>query len=246
VIGDLAIPGTDLGVRTHVDAVLEALGPVAGLAIADVGCGEGENPRREAAAGAVVSGFDPFIAGAEWTVSGAGRYRLVRATADALPLDDESVDVVLFIFSLHHVPKAMLPAALAEARRVLRPAGRLLIAEPLARGASHYVSSPFHDETAVRADAAAAIAAEAIPAFAAHRVFGYTDRRVWESFDRYAERMIANMRFNGYTEAAVLAPEVRRRFDETFAAHGGDFDQPVRIDLFSGPAPVRRGRGEPA
>jgi hypothetical protein len=45
--------------------------------------------------------------------------------------------------------------------------------------------------------------------------------------------MIANMRFNGYTEAAVLAPEVRRRFAETHAAHGGSFDQPVRINVFA-------------
>jgi ubiquinone/menaquinone biosynthesis C-methylase UbiE len=235
VIDDIGLPATDLGVRTHVDAVFDVLGPVEGLEIADVGCGEGENPRREAARGAQVTGFDPFIEGADWTASGSGRYRLVRATADALPLGDGSCDIVLFIFSLHHVPKAKLPAALAEARRVLRPAGRLLIAEPLARGASHYVSSPFHDETAVRADAAAAIAADAIPSFASHRTYAYTDRRVWKSFDQYAARMIANMRFNGYTEAAVLAPEVRRRFAETFAAHGGDFDQPVRIDLLSRP-----------
>jgi len=39
----------------------------------------------------------------------------------------------------------------------------------------------------------------------------------------------------GRGEEAVLAPAVRARFDETFAAHGGVFDQPVRIDCF-GPA----------
>ena len=44
--------------------------------------------------------------------------------------------------------------------------------------------------------------------------------------------MIANMRFNGYTEEAVLAPDVRRRFAETHATYGGKFDQPVRIDYF--------------
>ena len=47
--------------------------------------------------------------------------------------------------------------------------------------------------------------------------------------------MIANMRFNGYSKEAVVAPAVRRRFDETFAASGDKFDQPVRIDCF-GPA----------
>ena len=57
--------------------------------------------------------------------------------------------------------------------------------------------------------------------------------RRWESFERYADRMIANRRFNGYTEEAVLAPEVRRRFAEMFAAGDGAFDQEVRIDLFT-------------
>jgi hypothetical protein len=44
--------------------------------------------------------------------------------------------------------------------------------------------------------------------------------------------MIANMRFNGYSEKAVLAPDVRRRFAETHAKTAGEFDQPVRIDYF--------------
>ena len=45
--------------------------------------------------------------------------------------------------------------------------------------------------------------------------------------------MIRNRRFNGYTEKAVLAPDVRRRFAETLATRHGEFDQPVRINLFS-------------
>lgn len=225
----------ELGLRAHADAILQALGPIQGLDLVDVGCGEGQNARAMAAAGARIRGFDPFITGIDWTSHGAGAFQLARAGADALPVDDRSADVVLFIFSLHHVPQPKLAAALAEARRALKPSGRLLIAEPLARGPSHYVSAPFHDETAVRAAAAAALDAYAAPHFGTRRILSYTERRHWDSFDSYAERMIRNRRFNGYTEAAVLAPEVRRRFDEMFFAGNGDFDQPVRIDLFSEP-----------
>jgi ubiquinone/menaquinone biosynthesis C-methylase UbiE len=227
---------TELGLRAHVDALFEALGPIAGLEILDVGCGEGETARALAGAGARVTGVDPFIDGTERRAHGAGSVRLVRARADALPAEERSADVVLFVFSLHHVPGTALPAALAEARRTLKPSGRLLVAEPLARGASHYVSAPFHDETAVRAAAAAALEAHAAPYFGTRRVLSYTDRRRFESFEQYAERMIRNQRFNGYTEEAVLAPEVRRRFDEMFSTGNGAFDQPVRIDLFSEPA----------
>ena len=227
---------TNFGRRTHVEAILEALGPVQGLEVFDVGCGEAQTSRELAGAGARVSGFDPFIEGADWTVNGTGSFRLVKASADALPVDDRSADVVLFIFSLHHVPHLKLAAALAEARRVLKPAGRLLVAEPLARGPGHYVSAPFHDETAVRAAAAAAVQSDAVPHFDTHQIFSYDEHRHWESYERYAERMIRNRRFNGYTEEAVLAPEVRRRFDEMFPTGGGSFDQPVRIDLFSQPS----------
>ena len=154
---------------------------------------------------------------------------------DAIPEPDQSADLVLFIFSLHHVPDAKLAGALAEVRRILRPAGRLYVAEPLPQGPHQYVMELFHDETAVRKAAAEALAHFARPRFAVDEISTYADTRRYASFDGFAEQMIANMRFNGYSKEAVLAPAVRRRFDETFATSGDKFDQPVRIDCF-GPA----------
>jgi len=51
----------------------------------------------------------------------------VRAAGQRLPLGDRSVDAILLIEVLHHVPDD--GALLAEAARVLRPGGRLLIEE---------------------------------------------------------------------------------------------------------------------
>ena len=227
----------DFGAVSHIDALVATVGPVAGLRIVDIGCGEGRLTRALAALGARVTGCDPFIAAATaWTEHGAGSYRLVKAAADDIPEPDHQADLVLFVFSLHHVPGEKLQAALAEARRLLRPSGRLYVAEPLAQGPHHYVVAPFHDETVVRRAAAAALARFARPHFAAAEVLSYADQRSYADFDTFADRMIANMRFNGYTKNAVLAPEVRRRFAETSAAHGGRFDQPVRIDYFTSPS----------
>ena len=222
----------DLGAKSHLDALLETTGPVSGLDIVDVGCGEGHLTRALAALGARVTGCDPFISEAGWTADGSGSYRLVKASANALPMPDASADLVLFVFSLHHVPAAKLDAALSEARRVLRPSGRLYVAEPVPEGPHQYIMELFHDETSVRHAAADALARSAKPNFAGDYVSRYIDARRFKDFDDFAGRMIANMRFNGYTKEAVLAPAVRNRFAETFAAHGGKFDQPVRIDYF--------------
>ena len=44
--------------------------------------------------------------------------------------------------------------------------------------------------------------------------------------------MIANMRFNGYTREAVLAPAVRRRFDEDNATYSGKIRSAGSDQLF--------------
>jgi demethylmenaquinone methyltransferase/2-methoxy-6-polyprenyl-1,4-benzoquinol methylase len=52
---------------------------------------------------------------------------LVQARAEALPIADDSVDLVTMGYALRHVPD--LVGAFAEYRRVLRPGGRVLLLE---------------------------------------------------------------------------------------------------------------------
>jgi ubiquinone/menaquinone biosynthesis C-methylase UbiE len=223
----------DLGLMTRIDGILAIAGTVAGLDVVDIGCGEGEVARALAGFGAKVSGFDPFIDDMPWRDLGLGGYRLVRAPADAILQADRSADLVVFVFSLHHVPGHQLAGALAEARRLLRPKGRLIVAEPLAEGPNHYVMEPYHDETLVRLAASDALARHAAPYFAEERIVRFTEPRMFPDFDAYAALAVAGMRFNRYTEAEVLAPEVRRRFAEIRATGHGRLDQPVRVNIFS-------------
>ena len=225
---------SDLGESKHLDVVRQTIGSLAGLNVIDVGCGEGELACALAQQGAHVSGVDPFMQARAWAPQGAGRFRLMQASADAIPLDANSMDLAVFVFSLHHVPAQMLASALAEARRVLRPDGRLYVAEPIAQGPAQYVMELFHDERTVRAAAQAALHSEAEPHFAERRTYLYRDSRNYHAFDEYAQRMVDNIRFNNYTRDDVFAPEVRRRFDEMLTLHNGRFDQPVRVDLFAG------------
>lgn len=231
--GTMAMNDTDLGQSTHLDALLATVGPVAGLAIADIGCGEGALDRALAERGAIVTGYDPFMTPRARAAAGDGSHEIVRAAADALPAPDVAFDLVLFVYSLHHVPEAKLAGALTEARRILRPGGRLYVAEPVAEGPNQYITELFHDETAVRRLATTALRQHAAPAFGSERAVRYHEVRRYADFDTFARRAIANRRFNGYSEAAVLAPEVRQRFEAMLAAHHGEFEQPVRINLFS-------------
>ena len=221
----------NLGLCDGLSALRQIAGDVAGRVVIDIGSGDGALARSLAEAGAEVSGFDPLGPEQPWTSAGAGRYRLLRTGAEALPLADASVDLVLFIYSLHHIPPAVLPGVLQESRRVLRPTGQLYIAEPLAEGPVHQVAELYHDETAVRQQAADLLAANAPRLFPHHDQLHYRNRRSFTGFDDYATRMTASLRFNDFTEAQLRAPAVRERFDAVFDAAGGHFDQPVRVDL---------------
>lgn len=105
--------------------MLELAGP-SGTRFLDVGCGEGRFVRMLSARGLSGVGLDPsetLIATAR-ARDPRGEYRLGRA--EELPFGAAEFELVVFYLSLCDVPD--LVAAIAEATRVLRPGGRLLIA----------------------------------------------------------------------------------------------------------------------
>lgn len=101
--------------------------------VADVGCGTGTLAIALARAGlrtTAVDGDADVLARARDKARAAGVEIDWRpGLADALPLADGSVDAVVCSLLLHHLVPATKAAALAEARRVLRPGGRLHVAD---------------------------------------------------------------------------------------------------------------------
>jgi SAM-dependent methyltransferase len=130
-------------------AVLDRLVRPSGKLIVDVGCGGGALVRRLAALGADVIGVE--VSEQQLAAAAAepgARYLVGRA--QALPLDDASVDVVVFMRSLHHVPPYEMADALREAARVLRPGGVVYVVEPLPEGEFFELISMVEDEREVR------------------------------------------------------------------------------------------------
>jgi len=101
----------------------EALEGAPGRRLADIGGGTGNYAlalKRE--------GWDPVVVdrSAEMLAQAAAKgLEAVQADAERLPLADESFDAATMISMLHHVDDRA--AALAEARRILRPGGKLVL-----------------------------------------------------------------------------------------------------------------------
>ena len=141
-------------------AMLERLVAPAGKDVVDIGCGGGQLVRDLAGRAARVVGVEISAQQLEPALAhdGGSGGSYVVGQAQQLPLQDASMDVAVFLRTLHHIPPAELMQALREARRVLRPGGAVYVAEPLPEGNYFALTSLIEDELAVRAAAQEAIA----------------------------------------------------------------------------------------
>jgi SAM-dependent methyltransferase len=98
--------------------------------VADLGCGTGAMTSLVAPHVKHVIGVDAseeMLDAARTRLASRANVDLRRGTLESLPIDDAAVDAATLMLVLHHVPS---PAkALAEAARVLKPGGRLLIVD---------------------------------------------------------------------------------------------------------------------
>jgi SAM-dependent methyltransferase len=120
-----------LGIRRIHRRLLDQAGLRPGQRVLEIGCGTGNlllAAKRTQPAVTVV-GVDPDLTALARAHRKARRrglgVQLDRGYADQLPYADDSVDVVLSSFMLHHVPADQREPALREVRRVLRPGGAL-------------------------------------------------------------------------------------------------------------------------
>jgi ubiquinone/menaquinone biosynthesis C-methylase UbiE len=121
-------------VRRSISILPAASGIRPGHRVLEVGCGPGYLTRLAADAvgpsGRAV-GIDPSPTVIRYAqhVTRQPHCDFQLGVAEALETPDASFDVVLSSLMLHHLPEDLRPRAVAEMLRVLRPGGRLLIAD---------------------------------------------------------------------------------------------------------------------
>ena len=210
----------------HLDHLMSLIN-LDGLAVVDVGAGDGKFARAFAKRGAKVTGIeidDAKVAIAKQAVHPDVRILLGRG--EDLPLEVGGSDLVCFMFSFHHVPDDLQEAALAEAWRVLKPGGRLHVAEPRPGGPMSEVMAPVDDETEVRTRSQARLDRLADQGrFQLCSKVDYPIGRATPDFETYLESVIAVD-----PRRAEKLPEARAAMEAAFARLGVQTEDGILLE----------------
>ncbi len=108
------------------EPMLRLAGDVRDLDVIDIGCGEGRFCRMLRDRGARTVGIDPTTALLEAARTRDPSAAYIKAVAETLPFEDACFDLAVMYLTLIDI--ADFRAAIREAARVLKPGGRLLVA----------------------------------------------------------------------------------------------------------------------
>jgi len=148
------------GARMHLTALLSLIDDR--LTVGDLGCGTGQ--MSEALAPHVtrvlaIDGSADMLRAARQRLDGCANVDVREGALESLPVADGELDAALISLVLHHQPE---PArVLAEAGRVLKPGGRVLVVDMLPHDRAEYQQQMGHvwlgfSEDTMRRDLAAA------------------------------------------------------------------------------------------
>lgn len=144
----------------HLHALLGLLDPTA--SVGDLGCGTGELSRLLAPHVSRLISVDSspeMLQAARRNLAEFTNVELRAGALEALPIDNRQLDLAVMALVLHHLPDPGV--ALADAARVLRPGGRLLVIDMLPHDRAEYQQQMGHvwlgfSEAQVRKQLAAA------------------------------------------------------------------------------------------
>jgi len=157
--------------------------------------------------------------------------KFVLSGAQDIPLDDESVDIVLMFKSLHHVPVDLMQVSLREIRRVLRPGGFAYISEPIFAGDFNEILRLFHNEQEVRETAFFTLKKavdEGLFQLVEETFFNTPGH--YKNFVEFEDIIIKATHSQHHLDSG-LYEQVRQKFEKHMGDDGAHFLSPVRVEL---------------
>ena len=210
-----------------------------GKHILELGCGNAEITRDIATAGAdrtiTALEVDEIAHEKNLQISDLHNVTFALSGAQAIPLDDESVDVVLMFKSLHHIPTDLMAQSMQEIYRVLKPGGLAYISEPVFAGDFNEILRLFHDEQKVRE-----VAFSTLEKAVDEGLFDLVEETFFnasmdfEDFEDFEEKVLKVTHTNHALDQDLYR-RVKQRFEEHAADQGAHFSMPIRVDLLQRP-----------
>lgn len=228
-----------LPIMSDLQLIAERL-PVAAGRLLELGCGRAlttrkiaeELPVREL----IATEVDRVQHARNLRISDLPRVTFRLGGVEAIDETDGSIDAVVMLKSLHHVPHHLLRQGLLEIHRVLRPGGIAYFSEPLYAGAFNEIMRLFHDEKAARE-----AAFEALRAAVEDGLFLLEDEIFFDSISRFEgfeefEERILGATHTEFAIDAALHERIRERFMQHADPDGvAEFRNPNRADILRKP-----------
>lgn len=220
-------------------ALLTSLVDLDGARLLELGCGAADFARKLVARTGVASvtafEVDRIQHGRNLAGAAVERLSFAYGGAEAITLPDASVDGVLMMKSLHHVPMISLDRALGEIARVLKPGGWFYASEPVYDGEFNDLIKLFHDEGVVRDAAYKALGrAHLRGVLREDREIQFMAPVAFKDFEDF-DRRIIRATFAERNPSPELLATVRKQFEKYMKPGGAKFIRPMRVNLMSRP-----------
>lgn len=223
---------------TELEIIEQAL-PIAGARVLELGCGRAWMTRilaeRFSPEVIIATEVDRIQHEKNLLIDDLPQVSFVFGSAADIEQPDASVDIVIMLKSLHHVPVDLMDQAMDEIARVLKPGGLAYVSEPVYEGDLNEILRLFNDEKEVREAAFAAVvrAVDRGILDLEQQIF-FNSPGHYRDFAHFEGRML-NVTHTDHRIDAELYQEIRQAFMQHMTKKGAHFLKPSRVDLLRRP-----------